>query len=163
MHFDDRNGSHAIVLEQTERALQARGFTVARTGQEWATPPEHPGRLRAWWPDLLATRGPYGRLYVDAKSDVGNTANYSIELAALACYGIVVARFRVEVVVVFPGGACNYAMDLCPLGVMTRASDKGSGTAYVLVRKDDQKPFEAIFGTVAEGQTYKPERKRGQA
>lgn len=145
MTFDARSEPHEAHLRDVAKALKGRGFSVERTGREAQTPPSRVGELGRWWPDLLARRGPYGRLYVDAKNDQSpETENYAVELAALACYGLIVARYRIEVVLVWPGGKCNYAMDLRPHSVQTRAIN-GSGTAYLLVRERDQKGFDDIF------------------
>jgi hypothetical protein len=157
--FAERDKDHAEHLERVRRALHARGFEVEDAG--WERRPEAerqelieqwPKALWRWWPDLLATRGPFGRMLVDAKAELrDDTANYSIELAALALYAMIEARMRTAVVVVFPGGACDYARDLNPVSVQTRGNG-GSGTAFVLVRKDSLRTFEQVFGPVeAEG------------
>lgn len=152
--FTQRNKPHGAHLQATRRALEARGFTVENTGFETLSDVEPraarrgwPGELRRWWPDLLARRGPFGRMWVDAKACVrDDTDNYSIELAALACYGFIEGRMRQAVVLVWPGGWCNYSSSLTPIYVQTRGDTEGSDTAFALVRKVDQRKFDDVFG-----------------
>ena len=147
--FKERNKGHGMHLDDVIQALGARNWETELVGQEFQTPPDLLGVMGRWMPDVLATRGPYGAMYVDAKDDNSpTTKNYSIELAALACYGMVRARFGREVVLVWPGGTCNYASDLRPTRVETRAPERGSGTAFVLVKEDDQRSMDDVFGPV---------------
>jgi hypothetical protein len=154
----ERDAAHEAHKRDVVRALEARGFIVESTGFELLNLPQRiaarrawPGELRRWWPDLRARRGPFGCFWVDAKSDIrADTENYSVELAALACYGVLDARLRQTVVLVWPSGACNYSTHLTPVHVETRGGPNGSGTAFVLVRKSDQRSFDDIFGALEE-------------
>ena len=57
-------------------------------------------------------------------------------------------KFGREVVLVWPGGTCNYVSDLRPTRVETRAPKRGAGTAFVLVKEEDQRSIDGVFGPV---------------
>jgi len=106
---------------------------------------ERLGDFCRWWPDFGA-RGPAGLLWVDAKADTLDSANYAIELAALNCYQMIELRLRHAVVVAFPNRVGNYVHDLEPTRVESNPRANGSGTAYALFRKDAQRPLVEILG-----------------
>lgn len=151
--FAQRNRPHQDAQDAIHVALELRGLRVERTGWETLTGEQQdhmttswPGRLRRWWPDMKVTLPDSSYVYADVKtSSLGDA--WSIELAALAMYGLIEARLGVMVVVIFRDMTCNYATDLVPSHVQTRPfkTKNGSGTAYALVPKRDQLPIDVMF------------------
>lgn len=96
-----------------------------------------------WLPDLLAVRA--GRvLWIDAKGGTSQTANYSIEVAALRCHRkLAVAGY--PVVIVWGDFRWNYAGDLIPDDLIAGTySGNGSGTPFALVKKLMARPWSEL-------------------
>lgn len=143
-------------------ALAERGWLVQPWGQglireeiRAALVTRWPPVLWRWIPDMIAVRGKTVVL-VDPKTSLReDTPNFAIEQSALIAHQIM-AYLGLQIIYVFAGMLCN---DVRYLTVEHRTMDGqrlangGSGTPYVLVRKEDQRPMDAIFGPRLGGQS----------
>lgn len=105
-----------------------------------------------WIPDLIAVRGETVYL-VDPKTDMRtDTPNFSIELDAFIAHNAMRA-LGLHIVYVWADLTCNTPGRLVSAGLFTPepgrnrvATTNGSGTSFMLVRKDAQMPFDKVFG-----------------
>lgn len=111
--------------------------------------------LWRWLPDLIAVRG--DRVYlVDPKTDFRpDSPNFSIEISAIQAHRAM-SCLGLRIVYVFGDMTCNSPENIRPVQWFmpdpgrTRIAANGSGTPFALVRKSEQIPFDACFGTPLE-------------
>lgn len=100
-----------------------------------------------WIPDLIAVKGGRVRL-VDPKTDASNTDSFSIEIDAYMAHQAMRA-LGLPIIYVWQDFTCN-----TPAGLFVhrwelrpqRGRNRGSGTPYGLIYKNDQHPLEWAFG-----------------
>jgi hypothetical protein len=100
-----------------------------------------------WMPDLIAVRDEV--LLIDAKYELRtDTPNFSIECSAIDAHQRWSIALAVPIVYVFADFTVNYVHGLRPVHEFhdVRGQTRGSGTDFVLIRKDEQHPFDEIFG-----------------
>ena len=110
--------------------------------------------LWRWLPDMIAVKGDR-ILLVEAKAEHernADTPHFSIELRCVMAQ-LAMKPLGLPSVIVWANGYCNYTENLrvidyrMPSGTGRRVRDaNGSGTAFALVRKDEQLPMDDIFG-----------------
>lgn len=146
-------GSHEAAVAER---LEALGWLVQPWGQGILIPEVRaalsrlsPPSMWRWTPDLIAIRG-RSLVLVDPKTTMRqDTPNFAIEQMALITHLIMECSFGIPIVYVFSDFTGN---QVSRLRVMHRSLDAtrlingGSGTPMVLVRKDEQLPFEKLFG-----------------
>ncbi len=147
----------------TAERLHAHGWTVHPWGQGLFTDDDAGEEVRAalvtrepktlwrWIPDLIAVKG--SQIYlVDPKTDLrSDTPNFSLEVDAYMAHSMM-RCLGLPIVYVWQDFTCNAPHRLRPVRWQLepqRGEVRGSGTPFVLVRKVDQLPFEAVFGPAA--------------
>ena len=134
--------------------IQAHGWACQKWGQgllddeiRMAMVAYQPKTMWRWLPDLIAVGG--RRIFlVDAKSDATTTPNFSLEVDAYMAHKAMRA-LGLPLIYVWQDMTCNTPDALKPIRwelQPQRGRNGGSGTPYLLVRKEDQRPFEWAFG-----------------
>ncbi len=160
-HIEDRlhhGRQHEIAVRER---LGVHGWTVQDWGQglldDGIRVPLRHGRqglpvLWRWLPDLIAAKwrnGRYSVILVDPKTDLRtDTANFSIELSAWQAH-LAMLPLGLPIVYVWSDFSCNVAQSLMPARILPGV-DAGR-TAFMLVRKEDQMPFNSYFGPPVAG------------
>lgn len=114
--------------------------------------------LVRWLPDMVCARrranGEQVVLLVDAKSQISETPNHSLELNAKRAAAWMSDAWHLPFVYVWGDMTCNFVHDLRPVRYFdkdTRVNVAGgSGTPFLLVRKADQRHLDEIFGRVVQ-------------
>lgn len=161
MSFDDRLAVGGHLEERVLRALRRRLWLAEPFGQGQLSE-EMRDRLKRlqtpvrWMADIIAAKDAGGLTvvaFIDAKGGetYRRTGNYCVEAAALSS-----AEGWIQHSV-----CCGYYFVFADLGVLTpeevrawatpgRWKGHGSGSPFLLVPADLARPFDSVFGTVAE-------------
>lgn len=107
--------------------------------------------LWRWMPDMIAVRGKDIYL-VEAKSEKRtDTDFFTIELRSVMAQ-LAMKTLGLSTVIVWADGTCNLTEDVevvdfwLPEAKARRLGTDGSGTPFIRVRKDQQRPLNDLFG-----------------
>lgn len=156
MSFSDRMTLARAHEQSTAQRLRAYRWEVCDFGQGQLTAPMRDALRRIntplrWMPDLLAVRETKVAL-IDAKAEQNkDTPNFSLEKSSHSAHIRWWVTFGIPLVYVWDDFRCNYITDLGEEHLHQGAwLGRGSGTPFWLIPKTIARPWDDVFGPVAE-------------
>lgn len=151
--FAERMRPAALHEAAATTELRAAGWTVGQFGQAMLTKEVRDALRKTdsdlrWLPDLIATRLRHECL-VDAKTTLSQTTNHSIELRAHRAHLSMTYAYGTPVIYYFGDGSATVASDLVIECLMDGRYTRGSGTPFLLTKKDVQTSFTDVLGADA--------------